>query len=355
MERHVLDVAEKAENNISKSEKNALDTVAGIQEQLDNGDFVGPVGPQGPSGPRGDDYVLTEADKDEIAERAAEKIDVSGKQEKFAEVIENADGQTLEVLKKLLIMYESNEDFRVNAYLTLDSMFAQLKANTVDLTAFSDIKLTANDLKFIAYNGIDFNDSRLQNIAAPKSDSDAANKKYVDNAIPTADQTYNPESTNAQSGIAVAEAVEPFNRQYELIETITLAEAVSTITRSTEPNGKAYSFKDVFVKFSWKETQEKKWIVFEISADGKKANAFRDLFQYTASGATAISWMRTLSCYGHRLYLFSERNTNLRYATYAAQMPIEYLDSNKPIDGIKIQYQAEIPVGTVIEIWGVRA
>jgi hypothetical protein len=79
MERHVLDVAEKAENNISKSEKNALDTVAGIQEQLDNGDFVGPVGPQGPSGPRGDDYVLTEADKDEIAEKAAEKVDVNGK------------------------------------------------------------------------------------------------------------------------------------------------------------------------------------------------------------------------------------------------------------------------------------
>ena len=229
MERHVLDVTEKAENNISKSEKNALDTVAEIQEKLDNGDFKGEKGDKGDKGDKGesgDDYTLTEKDKNDIADLAAEKIDVSGKQEKFAEVIENADGRTLEVLKKLLIMYESNEDFRANAYLMLDRLFAQLKANTVDLCAFGDLMLTANDIKFIS-DYINFYGSRLQNVGTPTSSTDAANKQYVDNTVPSVDKTYNPESGNAQSGKAVAEAV---NKPWTLIEDITLSEPTTSVT-----------------------------------------------------------------------------------------------------------------------------
>ena len=166
--------------------------------------------------------------------------------------------------------------------------------------------------------------------------------------LPVTDQTYNPESENAQSGVAVAEALEPFNREYELIETITIAEeGVTTITRNTEPNGNAYSFKDVFIKFSWNTEDTTKWILLEISADGKKTDAFRGLYQITTWGT---SWIRTLNCYGHRLFLFSDRNTNTGYANYYVQIPIRYFDSNKPIDKIQIQYQTEMPVGTVIFI-----
>lgn len=164
------------------------------------------------------------------------------------------------------------------------------------------------------------------------------------------DQTYSPTSENAQSGKAVAEALAAFGGEYELIETITLEEAVKTITRNTEPSGKAYSFKDVFIKFSWNTTDTTKWILLEISADVKKADAFRDLMQ-----GVGTSWVQTLNCYGKRLFLFSNRSTNTSYAQYGAQIPIKYLDSNKPIDALKIQYQTEMPVGTVIEIWGVRA
>ena len=147
------------------------------------------------------------------------------------------------------------------------------------------------------------------------------------------------------------EAVEAVaEKQYELIETITLEEAVTTITRNTEPSGKAYSFKDVFIKFSWNTEDTKKWILLEISADVKKTNAFSDLGQ-----GKGTSWMQTLNCYGKRLFLFSARTTNLSYAGRATQIPTSYFDSNKPIDALKIQYQTEMPVGTVIEIWGVRA
>lgn len=354
MERHVLDVAEKAEKNISEAEQKALTTVAGIQEQLDNGDFVGPVGPQGPSGPQGDDYVLTEADKDEIAEKSAEKIDVSGKQEKFAEVIENADGQTLEVLKKLLIMYESNEDFRVNAYLTLDSMFAQLKANTVDLYAFSDLTLTANDLKFIAYNGIDFNDYRLQNIAAPKSDSDAANKKYVDDAIPTIDQTYTPESENAQSGKAVAEAVsgKADVENWELIQDVTLTEEVTNLT-NLEVNSKKLYCEMLAQKptdFSGSNT-----IHFQ---PVQRAGSYRGISctsQYSSGGFIAFQGAMEIAPSGR--INASGQIKDGEYGYNQNQM-VSVLTQNYADDGLikSVQFKTSgLGIGTTIKIWGVRA
>ena len=38
---------------------------------------VGPQGNRGPKGEKGDDYVLTEEDKDDIAGLAAEKVDLA--------------------------------------------------------------------------------------------------------------------------------------------------------------------------------------------------------------------------------------------------------------------------------------
>ena len=48
----------------------------------------------------------------------------------------------------------------------------------------------------------------VSNVAVPEDDTDVANKKYVDESLSAAvDQTYIPDSENAQSGKAVAEAV----------------------------------------------------------------------------------------------------------------------------------------------------
>lgn len=72
-------IATEASQNITNAESHALETVAEIQKKLDNGDFKGEKGEKGDRGDKGDkgetgsrgadgkDYVLTEADKDEIA------------------------------------------------------------------------------------------------------------------------------------------------------------------------------------------------------------------------------------------------------------------------------------------------
>lgn len=45
-----------------------------LAQAKESGEFDGPAGEQGPQGPAGNDYVLTEADKQEIAELALTKL-----------------------------------------------------------------------------------------------------------------------------------------------------------------------------------------------------------------------------------------------------------------------------------------
>lgn len=71
----------------------------------------------------------------------------------------------------------------------------------------------------------------------------------------TVDQQYNPESENAQSGKAVAEAIANItpgtsgeDKTYTLIEAITLTEDVESLAFSQKPDGNPYNFSDVVVR-----------------------------------------------------------------------------------------------------------
>ncbi len=180
-------------------------------------------------------------------------------------------------------------------------------------------------------------------------------KTNVTTAILPIDQTYSPESENAQSGKAVAQAVaNAGGGQYELIETITVAEeGLTSITRNTEPNGNAYSFKDIYIAFRWINGAEKgKWIKLQIWTNGKQMTAFRN---YGYIGVNSRSWIKTLYHYGQRLFVLSDASANTGYATYAAEIPIDTLTSNDPIDKIVISHEINLPAGTEIKIWGIRA
>lgn len=196
-----------------------------------------------------------------------------------------------------------------------------------------------------------------------KIKTDFATKKELEEAIeniPTGeggtivvDQTYNPKSENAQSGKAVAEAIAGVDGTYELIETITLEEDVTSITRNTEPNGNAYSFKDVYVRFNWAESiPNNKWIQLTVRAGGVVSNAFRT---YLGAGATCKSWIKTLCHYGQRFFVLSDSSSNIGYANNFAYIPISILETDAPIDSITISHETGMPVGTKIYIYGVRA
>lgn len=60
--------AASAISNANTAADNANDVAEELREARDNGEFVGAPGPQGPQGPKGDDYNLTQGDKQYIAE-----------------------------------------------------------------------------------------------------------------------------------------------------------------------------------------------------------------------------------------------------------------------------------------------
>ena len=74
------------------------------------------------------------------------------------------------------------------------------------------------------------------------------------------DQSYNPESPNAQSGIAVAEALANVGgglKEYELLSDTTITEDVASVKWTTADNGEPISnYKDFFIYFLGKFTAE---------------------------------------------------------------------------------------------------
>lgn len=229
----------------------------------------------------------------------------------------------------------------------------------IDTGAFEKV----NNLADVYYNGTSeqWNEIIVQGKNEPlvnatihfNYDPTLTTKGYVDEALKNVvDQTYSPKSENAQSGIAVAEALATVGGEYELIETITLAEAVSTITRNTEPNGKAYSFKDVYVTFRWANGSESgKWVKIRLKVDGKTTDAFR----VVSAAKLAASWIKTVYQNGHRIFMLSDATTNYGYGEYYAQIPEVTIMSDKPIEAVTILHQTELRAGTEIKIWGVRA
>lgn len=174
-----------------------------------------------------------------------------------------------------------------------------------------------------------------------KGDTGAAGKDAV------TDQTFDPESENAQSGIAVAEAIEPIDRAYEFIESISVTEELTKINLTTEADGTPYNFKKLFMKYNLPQLSATTWLTFRI---GSGNAAFGDYMGHP-SYAT--------------IYRFEARVENgllsaeFSYHTNSEQNPsnaIKCLARNirsTPIDRLVIE--GAIPVGTTFEIWGVRA
>lgn len=151
----------------------------------------------------------------------------------------------------------------------------------------------------------------------------------------------------------IAGMVEVEEKTYELIETITLTEDLTAITRNAEPNGTPYSFKDIYILFIWANgAPSKKWIKLNLIAGGESTFVFRT---YSYAEKSSRSWIRTIAHYGQRIFVMSDATTNLGYGEYWAQIPVATLGSDHPISNITISHEVGMPAGTKISIYGVRA
>jgi hypothetical protein len=243
MERNVLQAAEAATEHIDAAEQRTLETVADIQQKLDNGDFIGEKGDPFTyedfteeqladlKGEPGDDYVLTEADKSDIAKL----INVDNKQDKFADVTER-DGAV--ILTSTVSDDRPPQAILKNGELELGAMLLKFGDGQ------GEVSLNGLNAPDDSLN-INANDNRIRNVADPIFDKDAVNKKYFERNLPSVDQTYTPESTNAQSGIAVAEAIASANNN------TTKEEVLQYINTKSYPSqlSFAYTESDVYTGY----------------------------------------------------------------------------------------------------------
>jgi hypothetical protein len=166
------------------------------------------------------------------------------------------------------------------------------------------------------------------------------------------DQTYNPESENAQSGKAVAQAISTVGGDYELIEDITLTEDISQIERTVEPNGTPYNFRKVMVLYTSNAKvgegniqttafSNDKGLGLTLSKNTDTTNSDTSRFEFEANGvlkAHLTQWSKYSWVAG---------------AVYGNPYIIE-LNENDTITKVKCS-ATTLPAGFNIKIYGVRA
>lgn len=110
--------------NANTAADNANDVAEELREARDNGEFVGAPGPQGPQGPKGDDYNLTQGDKQEIAELAAEMVEVPEGGSGAGVVVSDSEPEDTSVL-----WIDTDDNEADNLQAAIEEALAQAKAS----------------------------------------------------------------------------------------------------------------------------------------------------------------------------------------------------------------------------------
>lgn len=192
-----------------------------------------------------------------------------------------------------------------------------------------------------------------------------ADKEEISNmAKPDVDQTYNPESENAQSGKAVAEAV---TEKWEKIVDTTLTDGDAVLNVTTDMNGGTFALKRFFVvlKKAAKDGDTTKSVVWVkgltaeiqtfrpfIATEGMTALANNTLQTWRFEGEIQHLW--NAKAYGTPNYLVNTTMDNPSYGVYGAR---DYFIHRNPVTAFQFTwgYSGALPNGSRLEIWGVRA
>ena len=142
---------------------------------------------------------------------------------------------------------------------------------------------------------------------------------------------------------------ESLDKQYELIEKITLTEDVTQISRTSELDGKAYNFKKLFIDYKGEKTMSR----FRVQGNYKYGN---NTFNYNcyivanhAMGYIEVDASDVLKYYGAG---GGAGGYTVPWCTTGAYAQIQKADS---ITSLIIEGTSSLYAGTVINIYGVRA
>ena len=142
--------------------------------------------------------------------------------------------------------------------------------------------------------------------------------------------------------------------EYELIETITLEEAV-TLERSAEPDGTPYAFKAMTVKTMTTGTQDKACRLYYLCDGAILASTY-----YDAISSEGTRYKLDIVEPHHGYWKSSNSSWRTNNSTYAslecggATMTMVHDTKGYPSIS-RIRTNGPLPAGTTMEIWGVRA
>lgn len=179
----------------------------------------------------------------------------------------------------------------------------------------------------------------------------------VDNLAP--DQTYTPESENAQSGKAVAEAVANANGNLTTIADITIAEdAVNTITIDANSFPDIAKVKDFYITFVTEkpETVQSGNLYVTVRHNGSIANIYLGVIKSWNHASYVLKGAFYSKCFDdyYRFNSFQDEFAANQTATYALKTTVA--QTSEPIGAIIIRCanaDAYIPKGSKITIKGV--
>lgn len=182
---------------------------------------------------------------------------------------------------------------------------------------------------------------------------------------------YDPESPLAQSGIAVAEAVaniKPTTEEWEQIADTTIKEN-SVINITKDMSGNSFALKKFIIivsktavegvtatNYVWikaKSTDKTSYTPI-VAVEGTRAYADNVESVWRYEGEIKHAWQTTLRCMQNQTV-----NTIYAYGDYTAKYGVrsEFKNSRSPVTAFQFTwgYSGGLPAGTRVEMWGVKA
>jgi hypothetical protein len=153
---------------------------------------------------------------------------------------------------------------------------------------------------------------------------------------------------NIATTYATKEELADIDKAYELIDTITITEAVSRIDITNEPDGTPYSFKKLFVKYTFPKLSASTWITFKFDNTNFKLGDYMGSTSYKTIYQLKVGVENGLISAD-----FSYHTNDIPNPSNAWKCAFSYIKTT-PIDRFIVDAGA-IPVGATFEIWGVRA
>lgn len=176
-----------------------------------------------------------------------------------------------------------------------------------------------------------------------------------------------PDDCNVQidpEGVAVdlqeeiAKVLREQKKVFELIETITLTEDVSTISRTQEPDGTPYNFEAVYIKCEMTVAEKSSYLSATFYPQGitDSGNALNFYIGNGLSTSNAKTAIYVYGLHGHIYGMFSNPVPNTQDAPNYWKPPLfsRFGIKHKPIWKITFTGGVVLPTGSTIEIWGVR-